>query len=185
MPHAYNSPHFPRAKLLGQVKLLRTAVDLWTATPQCPLNMPHLYEIAAVDCARNLIVVYVGQAFSGVGRPVEAYGQVLECLHANRKNGIRLGSLPNTPYIKSVGREWSFRWIHHELERLLAAMPAKSYEFSICIQAESSVGSRQKLKEREDSEIVLFKKTFGSACANDCESMPKAAAAGKTLDTCW
>jgi hypothetical protein len=115
----FNDEDLPRIKRkfhLGHITLLNRSIEIWLEEPGQPLNGPVLYEYAAT-CRGSLTGIYFGMARQGIGRPLEQYGPVLQALRENR--GVHKFGDSSTPWRYKKNDAWGFRWVHHQLERLL------------------------------------------------------------------
>lgn len=157
---------------LQHVVLLGQKIPVWLEA-EGPLNGPVVYEYAA-QRGDQLIGIYFGQASNGLGRPTEQYRPILEQLRENRLHGSRMSSgAPKRPYRSND--PWGFRWVHHELERLLGRHPV---EITLALRFVPA----PQLKAEEDRMIHSWR--GDPRLWNEC-AMPTAVKKGRQLDDDW
>ncbi len=175
-------PHFKRAHLLGHVVVLGEKVDAWTDDPSAPLNAPCLYEFALYEGPVNLVGIHVGQASRGIGRPIEQYEEQLVKLRRNREAGIKRNQ--ETPHFFRETNAWGFRWIHHELERVLFLRSAgHEVRAELCIHPLPIGCTAEQLNQAEREHIKEWQRDAEKICINKKPAMKNAAET--TLDSVW
>lgn len=152
--------------LCGVPVFFTGAVDTAQNPVSGPCHQPLLYEWR-VHLAGTLASVYVGKARNGEARPYKTYPVVVADLHANR--GI--AKISGTPVKQYFPRNpWGYRWVHHELERAVAASRAGQ---SVRIELSfSQVGIAPDLLRRAELDAIASAKArYPAVLANDRGSM--------------
>lgn len=175
-------PLFQRAGHLGHILIIGERVDVYTTKTDPHLNAPCLYEFSVWSTSNCLRSVYIGQASRGIGRPLEQYQEVIAKLRENRRLGFRRDDDTKWHYKKK--NPWGFRWVHHELERVLHAnSQAPSFKVELCVNPLTYGLAKSALNTAESQAIAVWKAFDSAKCINGMPSINKAKP--NHLDEAW